>query len=430
MTDFIEGLERDLVAAAERQAGTTTARGDAAAVRPRRLAWSLRAVAVAVAALLSTAAVAAATLYTLRGAVIPAPAAIDVPPEQTPVPSSAQVSALRIPDPAAGAPPWTVRVARSDAGYVCSTVGQVRGGRFGLVGLDGRFRELAPGIADACGQEQRSGLTLVGARVLAGKRDRDVRTIVNGVGGDGLRRVAVETSRGVAPARVGAGGTFVAVLAGYPEDLRLRVSFRFADGRRQVEAFGRDPRIVPDPQGGGAWKVDAMQIAQAVDGRRTAPARRPTSCSSLTSARSAADGPRSPSACGRLTVVGAGPGIAFRGAFLAVRRLSSDPASTRRLGGSDVGFAGDWHGHPARTAVWGMVGADVRSVTTVDPAGRVRPVRILPGGALAGVFPASVDPARLRVRIRTRDGRTRTVRGQTGLLGWAPSAATTTRNGG
>lgn len=452
MTDFIEGLEQDLVAAAERQAGAGEARayafatdpapgrpgGDARtprrpagrAVGARRLAWSVRAVAVAVAVFLSTAAVAAATLYTLRGAVIPAPAGVDVPREQTPVPSSAHVSELRVPDPTAGVPPWTVRVARSDTGYVCSTVGQVRDGRFGLVGLDRRFRELAPGLANSCGQEQRAGLTLVGARVLAGKRPRDVRTIVNGVGGDGLRRVEIETSAGRSSARVGAGGTFVAVLAGYPEDLGLRVSFGFSDGRRQVETFGRDPRIVPDPEGGGAWKADSMQIAQAVTSRTMTPSRRPTSCTSVTSARSAPAAPRSPSACGRLSVVGTGTKIEFRGVFLAVRRFSSDPASTRRLGGSRIGFAGDWHGRPARTVVWGMVGNEVRSVTTVDPAGRVRPVRILPGGALAGVFPASVDPALLRVRIRTDDGRTRTVRGQTGLRGWSSSAAATTRNGG
>ncbi|MGX6449647.1 hypothetical protein ACVU7I_16530, partial [Patulibacter sp. S7RM1-6] len=359
--------------------------------------WSLRTVAAAVVLTGATAAAAGAgTLYALRGSVIPAPAAQDVPHEQTPVPGSARVSALRVADPQAGVPPWTLRVARSDTGYLCSTVGQVQDGDFGIVGLDRRFRPLAEGIADSCGQEQRGAASLVGARVLDGRTPRDVRTVVNGVAGRGLRRVDVVTAGGTTTAAIDAGtGAFAAVLRGYPEDLGLRVRLRFADGRTQREDLGWDPWLVLDPEGGRAWRATSfMTSGDARD------------CVRFSWARPARDAPRGPDACGAIRGANDHP----RGVFFAVRRLAG-----HREVKEPSGMRSSWHGAPARTVVWGGFGEDVRRVTVVDDAGRRHDGRRGTGTTILAVLPGSVDPRDVRVRVEFRDGRTRTYRGDTNL---------------
>jgi hypothetical protein len=117
MTDFIDGLERDLVEAARRRA-------EAPAPAPFRVRAPRRSLLLAAALLVLMAGSAAgATLLALRGAVIPAPQAVQ--PEQTPAAGTARVSALRAQDPQPGLLPWTVRVARGETGLLCSTVGQV-----------------------------------------------------------------------------------------------------------------------------------------------------------------------------------------------------------------------------------------------------------------------------------------------------------------
>ena len=76
----------------------------------------------------------------------------DVTPEQRVAPGTSAVCTLRAADPERGQPAWTLRLARSDTGLECSTVGQVHDGAFGLVGLDGAFRALPEANADACGE--------------------------------------------------------------------------------------------------------------------------------------------------------------------------------------------------------------------------------------------------------------------------------------
>ncbi|MCW2990811.1 MAG: hypothetical protein JWM73_1405, partial [Solirubrobacterales bacterium] len=107
---------------------------------------------------------AAGTLLLLRGSVIPAPQKIDVGAVQFVVPDSIRLADQRAADPDGGAP-WGLQLSRSETGLVCSTVGQVVGERFGLVGLDGRFRVYEPGVVDGCGAEQENATTLLGARV-------------------------------------------------------------------------------------------------------------------------------------------------------------------------------------------------------------------------------------------------------------------------
>ncbi|EHN12048.1 hypothetical protein PAI11_10470 [Patulibacter medicamentivorans] len=407
MSDFIEGLEHDLVRAAARRAGVPepAAAGPLRALGERAGRWSLRTVLVAIVLSFGvTAGAAAATLLALRGSVIPAPAKEDVPPTQTPVPASSHVSSLRVADPDAGVPPWTLRIARSETGYTCSTVGQVRDGRFGLVGMDGRFRTMAEGVTDACGEEQRGArATLVGARVLAARRPRDVRTVVSGVAGGRLRRVEVASVGGRRRLPVAGGGAFLAVYAGYPENLGLVVTMTFAGGHRQVERLGADSRVVLDPSGGNAWTSDGS-------GTTSGDAR---TCTDFTWARQQADAPLSPRACGLLRQGGKAEKYRQFGFFFAVRRLS---AAERPIGRGPGSNRRRWPRGLVRTAVWGVAGHDVRSVSVLGAPGGPRRALQRYGGIILAVLPASVPPRQLRIRLRMRDGSVRTFRGDANLV--------------
>jgi hypothetical protein len=392
VTDFIDGLERDLVDAAHRRAAARAAGHDTVRVLRRRP--PLRTLLLAAALLAVTAGTAAAgTLLALRGSAIPAPQA--VPPEQTPVPGTSRVSAIRAADPASGIPPWTIRIARSETGLVCSTVGQVSGGRFGLVGLDGRFRAIADGVSDSCGAERKGAASLIGARVFDAARRADVRTVVSGVGGSALRRVEVQTVSGRRRVPV-VGGAFAVVLRGYPEDDAIRATLTFASGRREVHDFGRSPFAVPDPLGGPAWRATSFMVSG--DGR---------SCTSFGWARQVPHGPLSPSACGDL-----GTGRHRQGWYVAVRRI--EPGT----GGPPVAPIGQgmWGDHPARTAVWGGVGEDVAALSVQVAAQPPRAVTLPANRVFLVLFPPRVDPGSITVRLKLRSGRTVVARGSAGLV--------------
>lgn len=386
---FLDELEQDLVDAARRRRDARRA----ATVARMRQRLGLRRVALAtlLAALAGTAS-AAATLTLLTGSVIPGPAAQDVPRDQLPQPGSARVSELRAADPEAGALPWTLRLARSSTGLLCTTVGQVDDdGRFGLTGLDGRFRTYAEGVAGACGEAPESGrdAPLAGARVFDADRVEDVRTVVAGVGGPALRAAELDVRGERRPLQLGAGGSFVAALAGFPEDSGLDLILRYADGREERHAFGREPGVVADPVAGPAWRVEG--VGRGGD---------PFGCVSFEPARprtpapaapggvdpyASAHVPSSPTACG--TAANERPD----GYQFAVRRL--EPGSGR------------WGSHQARTAVWGAVGGGVERVEVEAPGGVVVRPRIQLGGDFLALFGPEVDPASLTVRVVLGDGR-------------------------
>lgn len=392
MTDFIDGLERDLVAAASRQAAARRAAGG---VRRRRFGLGgggLRSFLLASALVVGTAgASAAGTLTVLRGSPLPGPAARDAGPAQTPAPGTSQVSAVRAQDPAGG-PPWTVRLSRSQTGLLCSTAGQVVDGQFGLVGLDDRFRPFAEGIVDGCGEERRDGASLIGARVFDAPAREDVRTVVNGVAGPRLRAVRVDAGGRSRAVPVAEGGVFALALRGYPEDLVVRVRLTFAGGRREQHPFGASPFVVPDGAGGPAWRSEAAGVGG--DDRI---------CVSFRPARQAGENPAiSPSVCGRW------PDPRRRtGWFLAIRRVE-DTGCERRY---DLG-SGRWCRTAPRTAAWGAVGEDVRRVELLGAPGGPRELAIAPNRAVVAVLPASVDPRRLSLRLALRGDWTRIVRGE------------------
>ncbi|HET6507486.1 MAG TPA: hypothetical protein VFG42_11925 [Baekduia sp.] len=395
MTDFIAGLEQDLIEAARRRAARTArAPSSSAAMGGRaRSAWPrhrrppLRSLLLAAALLVLLAGTAAAgTLLALRGSVIPAPDA--VPPEQTPAPGTSRVSSIRAADPQPGLLPWTIRVAQSETGLLCSTVGQVdpADGAFGLVGLDGRFRPIAEGVSDSCGTVHDGGVSLIGARVFDAAERADVRTVVSGVGDRrAIARVEVDTRPG-GPRRVRlVDGMFVIALRGYPEDRAVRATVIYKNGKREVHDFGRGASVTPDPLGGPAWRLQAFMFAN--DGR---------SCASFGYARPTRDAPRSPAACGDL-----GSGLHRKGFYVAARTLRPGLKDD-----TDTPFSGDWHRTAPRTAVWGGIGEDVRTVA-VDG----RPVAISPSRTFLVVLRPTVDPASVATTITYKNGRAETVHG-------------------
>lgn len=371
-----------------------------------------RALALAIAGgLVLAASAAAGTLLVLRGSVIPAPDERVVGPAQSPIPGSGKVQPFRAPDPG-GAPPWTVRVSRSKTGLTCTTVGQVRGGRFGLVGLDGRFRTVAEGVVDGCGQI-RPGEPLIGARVFDASRRSNVRTVVAGDAGPTLRDIVVVAGGRSHEVARAADGSFAVALRGYPEDLGLAVTLRFANGTVRRYPFGRSSFVVADPLGKAAWKLEAGQLGQP-DGQ-PAP-RQVVLCVQFRTARNVPRPAVSPGACGRVTGVKAGSGTR-NGLFFQMRRIT---ARGDRRGLLPFGQQ-LWHGHPPRTAVWGFAGTDIRAVFVTGPDG-TRQMDLDPTRLFLAVYPPSVDPGSLSVRVIGQDGSERRYTRSHGLV--APPGST------
>jgi hypothetical protein len=394
----LERLRESVEAAARRAEADHGSPRRGGVRRPGRLLRRLPARALGLAALIvlsAAAASAAATLLALRGAVIPAPRA--TPPEQSPTPGTGRIAGFSVADPRHGQPRWTMRLATSRTGLRCATVGQLVGGGFGIVGLDERFRGLSPDVADACSVVRTNAASLVGARVFDASRRAAVRTVVSGVGGELLRSVTVAAAGRAQPVRVHDGGTFLAVLAGLPEDLAINVRLRFADGHVERHPFGVAPLVLPDPDGGRAWRVESGMLSG--DSR---------SCITLRPARERRNPPVSPAACGRL-----GDPRRTRGVFLAIRRV------TPGTGGMPVtGFGeGAWRSTPPRLIVWGAAGRDVASIAVRGPHGAPHTGTFFrANGSFAYMFGPRVRPGQVVVTVRFRDGHTLVRRESTGLL--------------
>ena len=380
MSEFFDQLERDLVDAARRRR---------APQRPRRPALLLAAALT----LLVGGSAGAATYYVMRASPIAPFAPEDTTLEQTVAAGTSRVLELRAADPQRGLLPWTLRLARSRTGLLCGTVGQADGDAFGLVGLDGAFREIPEANADACGEDVQGDATLLGLRTFDARRPAGVRTVLNGVAGD-LAEVRVAT-RGSRPRRVphSAEGGFLVALRGYPEDLQPRVTLRLRDGRTRTHAFAVDPFVIPDPLGERAWRLESFVVSRPPP----FPARLPA-CVTFATARAVKGEPaaRAPAVCG---LEPARRGVPDRTLYFTTRRLSG---------------AGAWNGHPARTAVYGN--ARVARSLLISAPGVRRTVRPTVNGSFLVVLPPEVDPARVRVEVRYRDGRRRAFGPTTGTV--------------
>ncbi len=178
MSDYLERLERQLVAAVEEGAATAPAprgtrgsgvlhrqsggvprsggggvprpggggvpprggvRGAFRAHRPRR-AVPVGLLAAALALLLGAAVALAITGVLAPGSVV-RPATKPVPSAGTgvPLPGRSRLIA-QAPDPAGG-PPWGMRLVRTTRGLECVQLGRVENGQLGVLGIDGAFRD-------------------------------------------------------------------------------------------------------------------------------------------------------------------------------------------------------------------------------------------------------------------------------------------------
>jgi hypothetical protein len=344
-------------------------------------------------ALLVAGSAAAALLAGLRATVIPGPRAGDVARPETIVASSARVLRdVRAHDPD-GHTIWTLRTARTRAGETCLTVGQPGpGGGFGLVGLDGRFRTLAPSFADACGETKVGGPDapiLVGARTLAAERRAGVRTVIYGMAqrlSEVTISVAGQRTRTITPSRDHA---FAFVMAGYPEDHPVRVDLIRNEAMDVVRTFGTSPRLVAATGGAlPALKVDSFFVDSAPH----------TGCLHVTAARHVPGAGEGPTICGS-----AKPATPF-GAVRAVK-----PGKHKSY---------DWGSFPARTLAvgsWPRPLPRLRSVVLHAPTGTVR-ARILGGRRFLGVLPARVRPRDVTVTVTPQDGPPVTFRGSLHLV--------------
>jgi hypothetical protein len=161
----VPGLREALLDAATRRAAAgarpaASASGGIATARARRTirhARRLPALAIALAAVLLTAAVALAASGLIRTG-----APVKPPPGEhftattgfgVPIPATVRLLAISVPDPAGGLP-WGMRYLQTTRGLGCVQIGRVLDGRLGILGRDGsfgddgRFHELPPDIFD------------------------------------------------------------------------------------------------------------------------------------------------------------------------------------------------------------------------------------------------------------------------------------------
>ncbi len=347
-----------------------------------------RALVIAVALALLLGGVAAAAILISRGAPLPPPNAVDLSSSGVPIPGSAHLAGLDVPDPDPALPPWDIRISRTRAGETCTAVGQVLGGQFGIVGLDHVFRALPLGGVDACGVQSPDGPLLAGARVFLGDATTEARTIVNGLAGAGARSVTAYGPEGARKLSLGPDGSFLTVYRGYVEDVRPRIVVVTRDGHSHTITFAPSTAFeVADPDGGSPWEVDGSgpalspgsypdencaQISQELG--RTTPTREGVSLT--------------PVVCGRL---GQQP------LFVLMRRF---------VPGSGEGTGYPWNNKPARTLVYGVVSRRVVSLT-LSGAGAARAVPIdAHGGVFVAVLDGHVDPHSLTLTAHLRDGRT------------------------
>jgi hypothetical protein len=387
---------RDAPGGAGAPAGRALARERSATAVAGRRPRVLVAVAAALATVATFTATAAVALTAATGSPVPRFARGDTT-NVFPDAGTTRVTGARSADPTGG-PPWGVRVGRTADGLVCVGAGQVAAdGAFGVRGLDGQFRAVAPFGNDPCGPAPRAGRPLVQLRGFSGPGSRSptgATSVVYGSGGQGLRSVAVATAGGAPrPVSVADSGTFVLAVAGLPEGAAPRVRLRWADGTERTLQLGSNASV-PDPQGRVGWAASTAYAG-------------PEGCATVSVVRvQQAGGARvcGPLAGRQATLVpvramhGVGPRLA-----LLVRRDDGDRVVVRR-GNRDLPIV------TVRMA--GRLRPTTERVLERDRAGRRRMVERTvrrPGSgptASLAILPVGTRPADLEVRA-VRDGRTR-----------------------
>jgi hypothetical protein len=367
--------------------------------RRRATAGRLSMVVVCLALLVLAAAATAAVLLIQQGAPLPGPHAQDLRSSGIPLPGSAHLAGLDAPDPDSSNPPWDLRLSRTGGGEICTAVGQVFDGRFGIVGLDHVFRALPLGSVDSCGTDGGDGPLLVGAKSFVGYSASEARTVLSGVAGSGVRSVtAYAAASSPRRLKLGPQGSFITVYAGGAEEVQPRVAIVMRDGRTHVVALEQSATLeVPDPEGGAGWAASSEADLEAN-------AFPDEDCVQL-SRQPSQDTPQffllpsTPQLCGRL---------AANPLFVQMRRF---------VPGEDAS-PNPWGNSPSRTIVYGIAAPRVSSLTLTG-AGAARALTIdRQGGAFVAVLDGHVDPRALTLTATLRGGAVVSYRHPTGLLAY------------
>jgi hypothetical protein len=367
---------------------------------PRRGLDALRhaSVAVLLAAVLGVAAAATAAVLLIRqGSSLPAAHTQDLQAGGVPLSGTVRLAGLDAPDPAAGSPPWDLRVSRTRDGEICTAVGQVLGRRFGVVGLDDVFRALPLGSVDVCSADPSSGSVLAGAREFVGRTASEARTVVSGVAGADALRVTAYGPGSPRRLPLGPDGSFITVYRGEPEEVRPRIVVASRGGRSQAIAFEQSSAFeVPDSVGGTPWVVSTeadLQSGAGPDEDCVQAIQEPSQAQPNLGLR-----PMTPEVCGHLSA---------QPLFVLMRRFV--PESGR-------GTPFPWGNAPARTLVYGIAAPRVTALS-LEGTGAVRQVPInRHGGSFLVVLDGHLDPSSLALAARLNDGTVRRYRGSFGLL--------------
>lgn len=154
--------------------------------RAPRGRWTGGFLTLSLAALVTTGS-AAATLTVVTGNPLGQVESVAIAPAA----STERIAHVTADDPD-GHAPWGVKVGRSsEQGLVCLTVGQVRGGELGIVGLDGVFRTRAVDGAAECAVRPTGSEILANGRTFVGRTPAGNTSVVYGIAGDAVGRVVV-----------------------------------------------------------------------------------------------------------------------------------------------------------------------------------------------------------------------------------------------
>ena len=361
--------------------------------RPRR---HLSVLAACLTLLVLAAAATAAVLLIQQGSPLPRPHAQDLRSSGVPLPGSARLAGLDAPDPNSSNPVWDLRLSRTRSGETCTAVGQVLGGRFGIVGLDHVFRELPLGSVDSCGIDTADGPILLGAHDFIGVTNSDARTVLSGVAGAGARSVTAYVANGARRLKLGPQGSFITVYAGSAEEVQPRVVVVTRDGRSHTVALERSGSFeAPDPSGGSGWSVSA-------EADLTPHAAPDEDCVQVTREPSQSESNRgmlslTPEICGHLST---NPLLVQMRRFVPGEKSSPFP----------------WGNAPSRTIVYGIATPRVATLT-LRGAGTPRKLAIdRRGGAFLAVLDGHVDPRSLTLTATLREGGSRSYTRATELL--------------
>ncbi len=381
----------------DRVAGAALGDGSRRVLR-RAPVGRLSAAAVCVLLFLLAAAAAAAVLLIQQGSPLPAPHPQDLRSSGIPLPNSAHLAGLDAPDPESPNPPWDLRLSRTSTGETCTAVGQVYGGRFGILGLDHVFRTLPLGSVDSCGIDSGDGPVLVGAKSFVGYTPREARTVVSGVVGSGARSVTVYTIGTRRQLELGPQGSFITVYAGEAEEVRPRVVIVTRDGHSHTIALEQSGAFeVTDPENGAGWAASTepdLEPNAFPDEDCVQVTREPSQSES-----SRFELPLTPEICGRLS---ASP------LFVQMRRFVPGEDATPF----------PWNNSPSRTIVYGIATPRVQSLELMG-AGAARALAIdRRGGAFMAVLSGHIDPRSLTLTAKLSDGTSMSYQHPTGLLAY------------